>query len=184
MGKSQVESFFSASFEKKYDDLIYEKSASCRERALENWGLESVNIAMDALRVFVTPFCRQLGDAGLKIKFAKNNKLMSSNHQATVILLANYELFFYRLTYSLISPIKSEISAIFSYGDITTLILSESVARYYSLENPQEAVFSPERKCSLCVKDGSKFDFFIDNSPQSFDMIQHIRKEIFAKKSV
>ncbi|HHW90390.1 MAG TPA: hypothetical protein GX745_05775 [Clostridiales bacterium] len=184
MKKSQLETFFSLSFEKKYDDLIKEKSENCKERAFENWGLETVNISMDALRVFLSPFCRELGDAGLKIKLAKNNKLMSSNHQATVILLASYELFFYRLTYSLISPIKSEISAIFSYSDITTLILSESVARYYPLENPQESVYSPERKCSLCIKDGSNFDFFINNSRQSFDMIQQIRKKIFAQKSV
>lgn len=177
------EAFFSASFESEYDALINSTLSHCKEWALEKWGITVPNIPKQALKILSAPFPRKFDGADISLKITKDKKIMSSNHQATVFLLADFEVFVYRLTFSLTLPLKSELSAVFSYKDIISLITGEGVARYKNSENHQTSFYYPERICRLSVKDGYHIDFFIDNKKQSQDTVLEIRKELFTKKA-
>lgn len=172
-----------ASFETKYDALINDNLTHCKERALEKWGITTPNIPLQALKILSAPCPRKFDSADLNIKITKTKKLLCSNHQATLFLLADFEVFVYRLTFSLTLPIKSELSAVFSYKDVVSLITGEGVARYNSYNNPANAFYCPEKICRLSTIDGYHIDFFIDNNQQSQETVLEIRKELFTKKA-
>ena len=177
------EAFFSASFETEYNSRINDFLTHCKEWALEKWGITAPNFPMQALKMLPAPCPRKFDGADLKIKITKNKKLMSSNHQVTLFLLADFEVFIYRLTYSLILPMKSELTAVFSYKDVVSLITGEGVARYQNYDKPENAFYCPEKICRLSTRSGDHIDFFIDNNKQSQDTILEIRKELFTKKA-
>ncbi|HEY8390827.1 MAG TPA: hypothetical protein VIL26_07785 [Clostridia bacterium] len=182
MKKEFKEAFFSSSFENKYDSYINDTVSHCKTWAIEKWGISS-KVPPQALRVLSAPYPRKFDDADLKIKFTKNKKLMTSNHQATVFLLADFEVFIYRLTYSIVLPVKNELSAVFSYKDIISLIVSEGVGRYKNIKDHNNEIYCPEKICRLSIANGYNLDFFMDNNKQSFDTVMQIRKELFTKKA-
>jgi hypothetical protein len=177
------EAFFSSPFESKYDSLINETVSHCKEWALERWGIDNPNIPPEAFKILSAPYPRKFDDADLKIKITKNKKILSSNHQVTCFLLADFEIFVYRLTYSLILPIKNHLSAVFSYKDIVSLISGEGVARYNSQKDSLTAFYCPEKTCRLSALNGYNIDFFIDNNKSSQETVSQIRKELFTKKA-
>lgn len=181
--KNFINKGMSALTEPLYDKIINEKVALYSASAIKTWGLTVENLPQQGLIILKAPYFGNFASERAQISQTKNNNLLSSNYQITIMLTSDFDLFFYRSTFSIISPVFCEISAVYSYKHIVSLLTAEGVAKYYSENSKSNHFYCAEHACMITTLDGGKTDFYISGDEQSRKIVADLRKHIFIKKA-